>query len=669
MGEPLSKRARRGEEKKEDTALDGNEKQELISTLWGHWQAYLASTEQEDPEASPDVDELIEMLEIANQHKDRVPGISLPPAGVDDDAGVVAHYVKTFQEPFDLIPVLLSVAAHVLADDAIALYLEQKSSGEDNEEDDGRLAPRKYLKEALTWFPANASTWSMLANWIRMTQVQERSLEIANIYRYAANQCSILRRAGLEVLAQCPENEVEVENEEECAALPPLQGMIESLLLNQVVDVEYDGPEEEDNDDEDEKNANTETKEHEETEQWSVSAVEGTARFMAAMQLSMAGYHDEAAVQLRHFDCTHRLHPNVWNKEMAVKKDGDLASIVEEPALFTTPVLPKHIHEQLQRFFEPKASYWVESSYSQRGYYSFFVDRLKNEKQPKDFVQDLIESYLLPLVDKRLPQGSDPIVGYEWWVHTRPLAANLGHNLHFDTDESLLKSQKKVTHPVVSSVLYLDGTAGQAGPTIVLNQSSDESAANADIVWRNDPTPNSFLLFPGRLLHGVLPCSSSPPTKVDNVKSASLDPSWAPDLKDYLSEDLMPKTVDKEPHRLSFMVGFWTRRVRDDIIDPDRLYGPCSQIPPPTQAHSWVKQIQHGYPRKGFQKVSEGLEPSKIPQVSPAWECLSSNNKPTRLLEIPKALDHRYFVRDPPACFRDSLFERDEDDCEGGKED
>ena len=509
----------------------------------------------------------------------------------------------------------------------------------------------------------------MLANWVRMTQVQEQSLEIANIYRYASNLSNIIRRISLEVMTQYSENEIEVESEES-ATFPPLTGMIESLLLNQVIDVEYEGPDddfEEDHDDENQKNADTEDKEQDEMEQWSVSAVEGTARFMAAMQLSMAGYHDEAAVELRHFHCTHRLHPNVWNKEMAVRKDGELASILEEPALFNTPVLPKHIHEHLQRIFDPDASYWVESNYSQRGYYSFFVDRLKPEEQPNDFVQDVIESYLMPLVDQRLPQGSDPVVGYEWWVHTRPLAANLGHNLHFDTDESLLKSRKKVTHPVVSSVLYLDGTAGQAGPTIVLNQSSDETASNADLVWRNDPTSNSFLLFPGRLLHGVLPCSSSPPTKVDDGQSGSFDPSSAPHLKDYLSEDMRQKALKKESHRLSFMVGFWTRRVRDDIIEPDRLYGPCSLIPPPTNA--WVKQIQDGYPRKGFQKIFEGFEPSKIPQVSPAWELLPSSNKPTRLLEIPKALDHRYFVRNPPACFRDSLFEPDTDDVEEDGED
>ena len=67
---------------------------------------------------------------------------------------------------------------------------------------------------------------------------------------------------------------------------------------------------------------------------------------------------------------------------------------------------------------------------------------------------------------------ADSIVGYEWWPHTRPVQANLGHNLHFDTDESLLAETGDITHPIVSSVLYLTGGA-DSGATIVFDQTPD----------------------------------------------------------------------------------------------------------------------------------------------------------------------------------------------------
>ena len=268
------------------------------------------------------------------------------------------------------------------------------------------------------------------------------------------------------------------------------------------------------------------------------------------------------------------------------------------------------------------------------------------------------------MVEQARGAAEPPIVGYEWWVHTRPLAANLGHNLHFDTDEALLKSEQRVTHPVVSSVLYLDSPAGQAGPTIVLSQGPD-ATENASFAWRNDPVPNSCLFFPGHYLHGVLPCA----TAASDDKSEALDAlEEIPQVANVLSEKMPAVTVD-EVHRLSFMVGFWTRRVPDGIEDRERLYGPCGPLPPATEEHSWVQQICEGYPRKS--SAAATLTPSKpraVPQVSPAWEVLDTKETPSRPLVVPTALDHRFFVHNPPACFRDSLFERDEDDDDEDEE-
>jgi hypothetical protein len=68
--------------------------------------------------------------------------------------------------------------------------------------------------------------------------------------------------------------------------------------------------------------------------------------------------------------------------------------------------------------------------------------------------------------------------------------------------------------------------------------------------------------------------------------------------------------------------------------------------------------------------LSAAAKPCAVPQVSPAWEVLDTKDTPSRPLVIPTALDHRFFVHNPPACFRDSLFEKDDDEEEEeGEED
>ena len=53
--------------------------------------------------------------------------------------------------------------------------------------------------------------------------------------------------------------------------------------------------------------------------------------------------------------------------------------------------------------------------------------------------------YLLPEIKShiKLKNNTDEIIGAEWWVHHRPVGANLGHQLHFDTDEALLDQKQE----------------------------------------------------------------------------------------------------------------------------------------------------------------------------------------------------------------------------------
>ncbi|KAL7465191.1 hypothetical protein ACHAXS_005517 [Conticribra weissflogii] len=408
-------------------------------------------------------------------------------------------------------------------------------------------------------------------------------------------------------------------------------------------------------------------------------------------------------------------------------------------------ILPPHIYRRLCRLFAPDAPYWEESGYHHRGYYSYFID-LETEKEirtsdgtatrksvkerPTNLIEDVIVTYLLPLAERTLREehvtkasgdelgsGDDDvpgddnggtasdgereriatiprIIGAEWWTHTRPLGANLGHQLHFDTDESLLGNSGKVTHPVISSVLYLTGggagnrddeandatgtakeTVKGAGSTIVFDQtpSSEEVASKA---WIGHARDNAFLNFPGNLLHGVLPCEGGrEDDDDDDDKRGSHGDAKEINKKKPGNRD---DKNDTGPHRLTFMVGFWTRNVPEGMGEDRKLYGPCGPLPPATEEHSWVVDCGEGYPIKASDDIGDSAKDlwlknvshEGLPSASPAWEVINRNQddhikgdavaSSSSLLVIPKGLDHRYFVHDAPDCFTESLFDKDD---------
>jgi hypothetical protein len=289
----------------------------------------------------------------------------------------------------------------------------------------------------------------------------------------------------------------------------------------------------------------------------------------------------------------------------------------------------------------------------------------------------------LPLAEKQLgEETAAEICGFEWWVHTRPIQANLGHNLHFDTDEALLSQEGKITHPLLSSVLYLTG-GEQGGATIVLDQTPD-SETNAEQSWRSVPKDNSFLVFPGNLLHGVLPCPGKAPVE---AAPASVS-KQAVVVSDLWKDPASSPNAEPVKHRLTLMVGFWTRRVPDKMKN-QRLYGPCGPMPPCTDEHTWVQEISKGYGggKSGGNKKSKkskqvvatatksivddaNFKTVPIPRITPTWEAFRSNaSQDEPPLMIPRAIDHRFFVHSGSMCFRESLFERDEFDDMDDEED
>lgn len=571
---------------------------DVAEKAWNHYRNFLDSC-AEDGNEEGDIDEL---YEVANILQD------IPPVSKATDDGKIR--IGSTRE--ELLPILASMTHYHLANSIISQTVDRDNG---KAQDDTIL---KHLQSSLKYFPHNCSTWSMGANYARMQQSAPLSI-ICQWFKKAATCASALRTQSLNLL----EGEKSVDEE-------AVKEWLELLILNGMVGTEYAcSDSEEENEEEEGENINEESSEE---GFFTSSSVEATSRFMGAMIQSTLGNHDEALDLLKHFDLTHRIHPNVWDCNIDDTQQSDL----DGPTFYTDGVLPKSLYDRMCQVFAPDAAYWQESNYAHRGYYSYFFDI----KEPSNLIEEVIVNHLLPLVEKRRKDSSNKIIGAEWWPHTRPIQANLGHNLHFDTDESILEQEGVISHPVLSSVLYL--TAGHdstAGSTIILNQTPDSTEV-AQECWSCSPKENSFMVFDGNLLHGVLPC----PGQQENTHPCdSQEMDW---------EDT-PQNQAAVPHRLTFMVGFWTRRVPDKMKGR-KVYGPCGMLPP-LESTNWVKQI-YDYPQSV--KRSTTVKETQLPKISQSWQKISGKGD-TDLLEIPQALDHRFFVKGAPECFRDSLFDTD----------
>ncbi|MBA2544826.1 MAG: hypothetical protein H0V17_34600 [Deltaproteobacteria bacterium] len=94
-----------------------------------------------------------------------------------------------------------------------------------------------------------------------------------------------------------------------------------------------------------------------------------------------------------------------------------------------------------------------------------------------------------------VPRGHE-FIGAEWWF--RATQTDTGFPFHFDRDEAIRDS---IVSPELASILYLSNAGG---PTVILDATPSRIAApKAGIAVH--PRPGRFGVFPGSLLHGVLP--------------------------------------------------------------------------------------------------------------------------------------------------------------------
>ena len=606
-----------------------------INKAWAHYRAFLDSQEEVAEDEAVNIDELHEIIEILSENV-RIQQVEIS----IETLPKCCLTTKSFGSIMSLLNALLSMVHLHIGNDLIS----QGFVNEIDEKSDHESNPLMHLEKSLMYFPFNPSALSILANYKRMN-LNDTPENICTLYEQASVNAYYLRDLAISILDDNSEKLDDIYKE-----------WVELLLLDGMCGVEYIG----DDDDEDEEDEEDQVLDEEnerndamnddkqQSEEYSTSDVESVSSFMAAMLHSTLGRHDKAMKHLHKFNVSHRIHPNVWEYSMGssvdkiIDTDGDnIIKLDFEPRVLKGKILPDKLYRRLSDIFGPNSAYWKESSYQNRGYYSFFTDLTADIiSSPSNIIEDVVVNYLLPMVKNERPVEAAKIVGYEWWTHTRPLSANLGHQLHFDTDEALLDQKKELTHPIVSSVLYLTGNKNcsyqTAGSTIVFDQvpNSTEVASKAYVCHALD---NSYMIFPGNSLHGVLPC----PAGSDRSHSS-----------------------DQVCDRLTLMVGFWTRSVPKNIKD-QQLYSPCGPLPPATDDHTWVKEIKATYPKEQTSRnesqcqFNSSYESTTLPFVKPAWQIIKNNGNDKndgQYLSIPCSLDHRFFVLGAPTCFRDSLF-------------
>jgi len=467
--QPPTKRSKKGDK---DSAYH------TAARAWQHYQNYIDGGGSDEEEDGGDVDELYEIISILSSR-------TITPADITHDNDAVA----SLNNAQSSLPILLSMTYLHLANYSISTHMEDT-------DDDQEISPVHYFEKSIHHWPSNPAALSLLANYHRMNNLSSIK-DICKFYVKASEAAKYWRDIGIKFLQSS------IDEKEDMLEGIDIKELVEVLIINGALEIDFIG--------EDEEGEEEEEGDEDTPDEYSCSEVECTASFMSAFLLSTMNRHDDALLQLKKFrHLSHRIHPNVWRAAAGTlshnqdKSQTTTSLVLFEPRLYrgddTNGILPKDLYQSLCSLFAPDAPYWDESDYQNRGYYSYF-SLIEKEKEPNNVIDNVIKNHLLPIAEQ---QSSESIVGVEWWVHTRPTQSSLGHPLHFDTDEALLGREKKVSHPVVSSVLYLTGAerdketnSASAGPTIVFDQTPDSTTV-ASKAWISKPKDNSFMIFPGK---------------------------------------------------------------------------------------------------------------------------------------------------------------------------
>ena len=360
------------------------------------------------------------------------------------------------------------------------------------------------------------------------------------------------------------------------------------------------------------------------------------ASYKAAVLLHLAGRFDAAVPHLRRLGMGYRLSPAVWTAVAAGRQPEPQSLHVNNSPAFAdvarySGAVPAPLLRQLKKAFAPRSPYWEETSYfyTERGYFSFWFD----VSQPPTNAVERLAMLLLPLTG-----CAERIVGCDWWVHSKQESRFIGHQMHYDTEEGVLKAEGQVVHPAVSSVIYLSGES-IADPTVILDQrlSDDVPAAHAHV---SHPAEGHVLFFPGDRLHCV--CPAAPDALRQQPRGRRGRP--AP-LKSGSSES-------RRPRRVTLMIGFWAQDVASAI--PRAPLTACGPMPRVSRACTWPTLLVNQCNVDEVEPLAQ-VTRHAVPVVTPAWEALkssvdsaaaSADSWADQPLELSEAYNNRFFVHE-----------------------
>ena len=414
-------------------------------------------------------------------------------------------------------------------------------------------------------------------------------------------------------------------------------------------------------------------------DQWvSMPRVEAVAlaSYMCALLHHQSLAFDRALPYLRRFSrLRYRLAPALWrlactrplanaslpSSAAAIRKDPQAVRRFDQS-------VPIPLLERLRSAFAVSSPFWTESRYAGRGYFSFWYD----VSQPPRSCVEALAKHLLPLTG-----CAEQIVGCEWWVHTRAQGRSIGHQMHFDTEESTL-ARGDVLHPIVSSVTYIDGDPTQSDPTVVLDQRvTDDFAPSA---WVSHPTLGSTLFFPGDRLHCVVPAAPAAPAAPPPLHNGRkrVRPSASVNGDERLTPSM------EQPQRVTLMIGFWAQPVHTECRRVP--YDACGPVPRGTRACTWpekltlptepseVAELQQGCERALTQVTCRNVPSFKgdpWERIKGAKEGSAASSGPDGTaghwldLDVPEARNHRFFVSSIKE-FREQIFNPSIDDAIDG---
>jgi tetratricopeptide (TPR) repeat protein len=376
-----------------------------------------------------------------------------------------------------------------------------------------------------------------------------------------------------------------------------------------------------------------------------------------AVLLSQMGLHDEAEVAIGRIGCQARIAPNVWR--CANNDDEGAATTTTTPKAAPARIYPRAIPKPLlaclQHAFNKDARYWAENHYEENpGYFSWWYNV---SMPPLNMVEALIRDIMLPLVDEcnasKFANSDDPIVGAEWWVHKRKVGRNLGHALHWDTDESSLNrlGAQGLRHPCWSSVCYLGGNSTESSGKTVVFELRTDGKEYPKKCWVAKPTGNGdVLVFDGSLLHGVLPGRGG------SASSGAADAAGG--------------SGDGDDTRLTLMVGFWSvdlMKNRQASKRASRRRGGALSLPRPVRSTQWpndldLSHLQNRDDAAGSEKElpsgkTVSADPSMVQCCQPAFVRVPPAMPSSRQLPVvPASIQQRFWVRDA-GTFRRALLD------------